>query len=951
MERFFSPVTTTLPTTSRLVVLAPHADDEVFGCGGLLAQLAHHQVAIKVVIVSLPDDAVLAATRQAESTAAAELLGYPTPEFWGMADGSLQHHPAALQAQLKQLVQEWAPDTVLVPSPWEMHRDHRAVCEAALAVCQGADNGSDEADHLHSLGFYEIGQPLTPNQLVDITPVVEQKARAMACFDSQHELQDYSRHISALNAYRTYSLPREVTAAEAFLWVAVDSLAAFCAALTPERLSAAAWNANQEVVAFREEQARLLASRDHAEAALAEERSAFTQQLANEHQAYQQLWDKYQAVLYSRSWRLTAPLRFATDAMRNPKAAARNLLRRFPSPIKHRLRSALTRIERWVYQLSISSSHATLRQEMLDRRMAMLAAGGPEWLGKRVPTGERENWPLVTLSVVTYQSGAWLPGLLASIVAQDYPLERLELVFVDNGSKDDTLAVIGDFQRQYGERFAHIGVHELPNPGFGAAHNHGVKHSQGDYVLITNPDLEFAPHTIPRVVAMATHDNDDTACWEVRQAPYEHPKHYDPVSFETAWSSHACILIRRAAFNALGGYDERIFLYGEDVEFSFRCREAGWQLRYCPWTWVMHHTYEEEHQVKPAQYVGSTVANLFLRLRYGSRRDIASGVLLLGASLLRSPFPGARRRLLRGYAAFCKQVPGLLRDKRRLADRNVGVFRGFDYEFTRHGAFVAAPQVDAEQAPLVSVITRTYQGRQWLLQQAGISVLQQSWPNLEWLVVEDGGEACRATVDALASMSDVPVHYFHQPKQGRSAAGNLGLSKASGRWCLFLDDDDLLFADHIETLAGTLMGDASLNAAYALSWDVQSAIDTEHQTLSEFSYLQHAAHQQPFSHEELSWRNFIPIQAIVFERQLFEQWGGFNESFDHLEDWDLWRRYADGAHFSLVPKTTSLYRTPSITEVSSSRQALLDAAYKEVKASTDQTLAQRHAVSQPLRSP
>ena len=122
-------------------------------------------------------------------------------------------------------------------------------------------------------------------------------------------------------------------------------------------------------------------------------------------------------------------------------------------------------------------------------------------------------------------------------------------------------------------------------------------------------------------------------------------------------------------------------------------------------------------------------------------------------------------------------------------------------------------------------------------------------------------------------------------------------------------------------------------------------------TLREFSYVQHAAHQQPFSHEELSWRNFIPIQAIVFERALYEAWGGFNESFDYLEDWDLWRRYADGAEFVLVPKTTSLYRTPLTGEVSAARQALLDEAYHEVKSSTDQTLAERAHARQANQAP
>ncbi|MGO2147558.1 glycosyltransferase [Halomonas sp.] len=934
MERFFSPVATALPSVSRVLVLAPHADDEVFGCGGLLTQLAAQRADIQVVVITQPEDSALASVRKAESNAAAALLGYPAPQWWDFADGALHSAHQALQARLVALFNDTMPDAVLVPSPWEMHRDHRALCDAALAACEQSALATDE--HNCQLGFYEIGQPLTPNQLVDITPVLALKEQAMACFVSQHTLQDYSRHISALNAYRSYTLPKATLAAEAFLWVPVAELALFRAHIDPQRLSGVTWNAEKEIMAFRDEQVRL-------EKMLANERAA----VANEYRlAYERQLDARQAELdgiyRSRSWRITRPLRGVTALLHNPKASARRLLNLLPAPVKQRLRGAFQRVEQWAYRLSISSSHTTLRQEMMDRRLALLAQGTPGWVGKQAPEGEPASWPLVSLSVVTYSSAEWLPALLESIVAQDYPLERLELLFVDNGSTDQTLAILDDFKRQHGDQFAQCAVHELPNPGFGAAHNHAFHQSLGDFFLVTNPDLEFESHTLARVVAMAIHDSADTASWEVRQAPFEHPKHYDPVSFETAWSSHACILIRRTAFAALGGYDERIFLYGEDVEFSFRCREAGWQLRYCPWAWVLHHTYEEAHQVKPAQYVGSTVANLFLRLRYGSRRDVFSGVLLIGASLLRSPFPKARKRLLSAYFKLLKQAPGLLRENRRHPGQSVGVFRGLDYEFTRHGAFVEAPLVAADQAPLVTVITRTYQGREWLLQQAGISVLQQSWPNMEWVVVEDGGEQCRATVDALAAASPVPVRYYHQPKQGRSAAGNLGLRMASGRWCVFLDDDDLLFADHIETLAGTLHNDHTLNAAYALSWDIQCEVDPDTPSIKEVAYVQHAAHQQPFCHKELSWRNFIPIQAIAFERRLFEQWGGFNELFDHLEDWDLWRRYADGAHFALVPKTTSLYRTPLIEKVSAARQALLDAAYHEVKGATDRELADRN---------
>lgn len=917
MERYFTPPATQLPPATSVLVLAPHADDEVFGCGGLLSRLAEQGAYIHVIVMTRPDDDGLAQRRHQESRLAADRLGYAAPTLWTAKDGRLPDTQDMVEA-LNDWLEEADPDLILAPSPWEMHRDHRRVCEAAILACQSSTLPTEAR-----LAFYEVGQPLTPNLLVDITSVQEGKRAAMSCFASQQALQDYIRHIQALNVYRTYSLPSSVSAAEAFTIVPVNELNRFAERLDPERLSTVVWHADQEVSAFRAEQQRL---QHDLESVQADAR---------------QLFEDKQALLGSLSWRVTRPLRDIARGLREPSRILRHLLRLLPPPLRSRLATLYRHLEQRAQIWVTSKSQDRCRQDMLDRRLATLDSplGGWRTICQTPPV---DNWPRITLSIVTYNSADWLPGLLKSLLDQHYPLERLGLVFVDNGSRDGTLATLATFRDTHAAAFDKIEIHELANPGFGAAHNHAIRHSDGDLVLITNPDLEFLPETLTSVVAMAMADAEDVASWELRQVPYEHPKHYDPVSWEALWSSHACILIRRSIFETLGGYDERIFLYGEDVEFSFRCREAGYRLRYCPLARVMHHTYGEAHEVKPAQYLGSTRANLFLRLRYGSRRDVAAGLLLSMASLFRSPFPSARKRLLGEFRSLLGQARGLRRDYRQSLHQNIGIFRGLDYDMVRAGAFEPAPQLPQDsELPLISVITRTYQGRDWLLQQAGRSVLQQTWPNLEWIVVEDGGESCREIVASMAESAPCAVRYIHQPKRGRSHAGNLGLAEARGRWCLFLDDDDLLYADHLETLAGTLLADVSLSAAYSLAWDISCDINPESREIRELAYVQHKIHVQPFDLEELAWRNYIPIQAILFERRLYERHGGFREYLDQLEDWNLWRRYANGASFHLVNKITSLYRTPAHQDHNASRQADLDAAYQRVKEETDAELSAR----------
>lgn len=197
-----------------VLVLAPHADDEVFGCGGSIA--AHVRSGVPVGVIVLTDGAGHGepAQRVEESRAAAEVLGYGTPEFWSCPDRGLHCEEELVQRVVQALAARGA-DLLYAPSPWEVHPDHRQA--AAIAAEAVRRTGA-------RLAFYEIGAPLRPNLLLDITALAGTKARAMQCFGSQQVHQDYGRQIRALNEYRSYSLPREVQAAEAYLLLGAADL-------------------------------------------------------------------------------------------------------------------------------------------------------------------------------------------------------------------------------------------------------------------------------------------------------------------------------------------------------------------------------------------------------------------------------------------------------------------------------------------------------------------------------------------------------------------------------------------------------------------------------------------------------------------------------------------------------------------------------------------------------
>lgn len=191
-----------------VLVLAPHPDDEVFGCGGAIAQ--HVKSGHPVCVVILTDGALYADAnvRQRESIAAAQLLGYGKPEFWGLPDGGL-HYADELAQRLADKIAQCGADLVYAPSPLEYHPDHRQAQLLATEAVRRSTPGL-------RLAFYEVGAPLRPNVLLDISTVMDTKEAAMRCFVSQLEHQNYLGHIQALNQFRTYTLSKNVLAAEAF---------------------------------------------------------------------------------------------------------------------------------------------------------------------------------------------------------------------------------------------------------------------------------------------------------------------------------------------------------------------------------------------------------------------------------------------------------------------------------------------------------------------------------------------------------------------------------------------------------------------------------------------------------------------------------------------------------------------------------------------------------------
>jgi len=201
-----------------VVCLAPHPDDEVIGCGGLLSLVAHHEIdLLTIVMTGGQAQAETGVDRAQESREAASVLGSAPPEFWGYQDRALSATPE-LVGRIEAVLRDRKPTHLLAPALSEPHPDHQGL---ALAACRAAvQSGLEDL----TLVFYEVGAPMVPNMRVDISAVAERKWQAVRCFASQQAVHPYLQIAQAMARLRAHGLSNEVVAAQAFYCVSVREL-------------------------------------------------------------------------------------------------------------------------------------------------------------------------------------------------------------------------------------------------------------------------------------------------------------------------------------------------------------------------------------------------------------------------------------------------------------------------------------------------------------------------------------------------------------------------------------------------------------------------------------------------------------------------------------------------------------------------------------------------------
>jgi N-acetylglucosaminyl-diphospho-decaprenol L-rhamnosyltransferase len=275
--------------------------------------------------------------------------------------------------------------------------------------------------------------------------------------------------------------------------------------------------------------------------------------------------------------------------------------------------------------------------------------------------------------VVNHNSGARLGPLLDKLTP-----EVGDVVIVDNASEDGSPSLVA---RRPGVTL----IRNERNRGFAAAANQGASRATGAWLLFVNPDTHLLPGQVSRLLERVPEDVAAVAPLQVdeRGRPRSETGGYDPsllrylvwallpVRFhgrqgpwlappfperdtELHWVSGAMLGIRRALFEQLGRFDERYFMYHEDVDFARRARRAGYRIL-CRPSVRLHH---EVAHGDPSRRILSGVRSVqSLSLDFtGWRRRVLGVVLGLGFGLRALLASGTTRDLARAALPHCRAL-------------------------------------------------------------------------------------------------------------------------------------------------------------------------------------------------------------------------------------------------------------------------------------------------------
>jgi GT2 family glycosyltransferase len=294
----------------------------------------------------------------------------------------------------------------------------------------------------------------------------------------------------------------------------------------------------------------------------------------------------------------------------------------------------------------------------------------------------------VSIQIVTFNSEKYIKDCLESVLQQSYPIHQV--IVVDNASTDGTLEISKEYRHEV------TFIENRENRGFAFAHNQAFRLSQGDYILVLNPDVILHPDYVRQIVGyMKDHPHVGSACGKLLLKSStgvidstgliikKTRRAFDRGAFQSAdmytkpaevfgVSGAAAIyrreMIEEISYNGMF-FDEDFFAYKEDVDVAWRSQLFGWKAAYVPDAIAYHERgwKEGSRSKQPIKIRRHSYINRYRMmlkndsLRYCLRHlphlllyEIAS----FGYVILKEP------ELLSSWVSFFRDFPKLLRSRK-----------------------------------------------------------------------------------------------------------------------------------------------------------------------------------------------------------------------------------------------------------------------------------------------
>ena len=479
----------------------------------------------------------------------------------------------------------------------------------------------------------------------------------------------------------------------------------------------------------------------------------------------------------------------------------------------------------------------------------------------QIPAGQTSG-PLVSVIIPCYNQAHFLSEAVESVIKQTFA--DWECIIVNDGSPDNTTQVakslIGKYQSNQ------IFLINQGNQGLAEARNAGIKASKGKYILTLDADDLIHSEMLQKtVLLLETHPEIAIAYTDVKHFGSTNrivcAGEYDFKRLCFQNHLNYCSLFRREAWENTKGYNPNMIWGYEDWDFWISCGEKGHYGKRIPEPLFLYRVKESSMYTKAVEH----------------HSELMAQIILNHTNLYEQKYVSEAKIILNKYHHSKSQV-----------------------------------------SAVVSIIVPTY-NRPDMLKKTLESIVNQTYKQTEIIVVNDAGEDVSAIIDTLRDR--LPIKYLvHTENQGLAGARNTGIKNASGKYIVYLDDDDVFYPDHIETLVKFLETNdyrVAYTDAYRACQEKKNGKYVVNRKDIPYSF--------DFDPDLILAQNLFPVLSIMHEKSCTDEVGLFDESLTTHEDWDLWIRMSRKYNFAHIRMLTCefTWRTDSTTMSSENRSDFL----------------------------